>query len=121
LHLAAIARERGDDASATTALGEAVRLYHDLGDPRRIAECTEQAAYLAWAMARMQRTARLLGAAAALRAEIGAPLQATERGVHDRIEVNVRVALGNGAFHTEWAAGRGLTRDRLVAEVVRDS
>ncbi len=62
------------------------------------------------------RRARPLGAAAALREEIGASANLPERAAYERAADAARSALGAEEFASAWAAGRALPLDRATAE-----
>jgi hypothetical protein len=62
-----------------------------------------------------ERTARLLGAAEALRAAIGLPLPPAERPDYERTVAAARAQLDEAAFATAWAQGRAMSLDQLVA------
>jgi hypothetical protein len=63
--------------------------------------------------------ARLLGAAAALRGAIDAPLPEADRPDQDRVAMHLRERLGPEAFAAAWAAGTSLTIDAAIAEAGR--
>jgi hypothetical protein len=65
-----------------------------------------------------ERAARLLGAAAALREVLGAPVPAREREDHDRAVAALRTALGETAFAEDWTAGEALPVEKAVAEAL---
>jgi hypothetical protein len=67
-----------------------------------------------------ERAARLLGAAAAAREATGALLPPVEQPDHDATVQAARVALGEAAFATAWAAGQALTLDEAVAEALAE-
>jgi hypothetical protein len=60
------------------------------------------------------RSARLLGAATALREQVGAPLPPAERTDVDRIAARTRQALGESGFAEEFEAGTRLTPDEVA-------
>ena len=62
--------------------------------------------------------ARLSGAAAALRAAIGAPRSATDRAGHERIIAEARAALSPTAFTAAWAEGEAAPLERVMAEAL---
>jgi hypothetical protein len=62
--------------------------------------------------------ARLSGAAAALRAAIGAPRSATDRAGHERILAEARAALSPTVFTAAWTAGEAAPVERTVAEAI---
>jgi predicted ATPase/DNA-binding NarL/FixJ family response regulator len=57
---------------ACPLLAEALRIYTDVNDPRGVAQCQEALAYVASEQAHYETAARLIGAAAALRARVAA-------------------------------------------------
>ncbi len=80
----------------------------------RAAECFERLAKIACKQEQFKRTARLSGAAAALREAMGAPLQPFERISYDRDVGVVRAALGEEAFAAAWARGRVMTLEQAI-------
>jgi DNA-binding NarL/FixJ family response regulator len=64
-----------------------------------------------------ERAARLFGAAAARRAEVGEALALPERAVYERAAEAARAALGETAFAAAWAAGRAAPEEQALAEV----
>ena len=69
---------------------------------------------------RPERAARLLGASAALREEIGAPLSPITQADHDHAVNASREALGEDAFAAAWAEGSAMTLEEAIADVVGD-
>jgi hypothetical protein len=63
----------------------------------------------------MDYAARLLGAAAALRAATGAPPQSYLVWHTEADRDAVRDALGEEAFAAEWEAGEHMADDRIIA------
>jgi tetratricopeptide (TPR) repeat protein len=66
-----------------------------------------------------EQAARLLGAAAAIRRSLGAPLPPVDRASHEGLTARVRKRLGDSAFSTAWAHGTEDVLDDLVVEVIR--
>jgi len=62
-----------------------------------------------------ERSARLLGAALALREAAGTPLPLAERSDHERLIDVVRGALSPVAFAAVWDQGRSMSLDQAVA------
>ncbi|MEV5554782.1 BTAD domain-containing putative transcriptional regulator [Nonomuraea wenchangensis] len=89
-----IAEQRGDPATARSLHLEGLATAREAGDPRAIALAQEGLAGVAAAEGAYEEAAALLEEAAALRASVGAPLPAAERGDVDRIAAAVREALG---------------------------
>jgi hypothetical protein len=109
-----VAELRGD---ADTALRRQLAGYTVArrgGDPRALALALEGLAG-AVALARAPRhAARLLGAAAAAREGVGAPLPPAERGDVDRITAAADRVLGTAAFTAELTRGATADPDELV-------
>jgi hypothetical protein len=106
--------EQGKHALAGTLLVESLGIRRELEDRLGMAECLEGLAGLAGAQGKHERAARLLGAAEAIRALIGAPLPPSDRAAHDRCVSSTREALGETAFHAEWATGREQTLEQAI-------
>jgi predicted ATPase len=72
LNLLGLVQRRRGDAGSASALKDSLRIHWELGDRWRTASLLE-------ALGGVSRDARLLGAAAALRAQLGAPVPPAER------------------------------------------
>ncbi|MGH8932702.1 MAG: ATP-binding protein, partial [Egibacteraceae bacterium] len=114
--LAVAAERRGDVERAAGLLLECLIACRQIRCRRGTAMCLEALARVA-AGDQPVAAARLLGAADALRAEIGAPVLAAERADHARHVASVRSALGAEAFAAAWAAGKALTTEQAFIEV----
>jgi len=62
--------------------------------------------------------ARLLGAASALRDELGTPLPPVERVAYGRLLAATRQALGDERFTRAWATGRAMPFEEFLAEAL---
>jgi predicted ATPase/DNA-binding SARP family transcriptional activator len=93
-----VAELRGDVEAALARHREGLAAARATGDPRAVALAWEGLAGARALAGRHEHAAVLLGAAAAARASVGAPLPHGERGDVDRIESAVRAALGDTAF-----------------------
>ncbi|HEU5439158.1 MAG TPA: tetratricopeptide repeat protein [Ktedonobacterales bacterium] len=116
--LSYIARLQGDLAGATRLAHEQLITWQGLGVPPYLARCLESIGLIAAAAKRGTRAARLLGAAAALRATVG-ELQAP----HWRAEIEREIAcaqeaLGESQWSAAFAAGRSLSLEEAVAEAL---
>nr|WP_027927781.1 BTAD domain-containing putative transcriptional regulator [Amycolatopsis benzoatilytica] len=100
-----VAELRGDAEEALRRQREGFEIARRFGDPRAIALALEGLAGARGLAGEHREAARLLGSAAAVRAGIGAPLPAAERGDVDRIAERVRAALGAEAFAAEFRSG----------------
>jgi len=88
---------------------EAVRLYDGLSYG------LEAAARLAWSDGRCDAAARLLGAADALRVEVGLPIWGPRLSRFATLVRSVRTAIGDAAFEAAWLEGRALGFDPALA------
>jgi predicted ATPase/DNA-binding XRE family transcriptional regulator len=114
-----IACAEGNLVRAGELLCDGLALAWDIGDRRRAAFCLEGLA-VAWAR-RPLDAARLLGAAAALRQALGAPLPQAERPDYERTLTAVRAAAGAAAFAAAWDAGRTTPIDQAISEALNTS
>ncbi|MFD4828407.1 BTAD domain-containing putative transcriptional regulator [Streptomyces uncialis] len=103
-----VAELRGDARTARALHEEGLTVARVVADPRAVALALEGLAGTAALDGRHRAAARLLGAAAAAREEVDAPLPPAERGDVDRITRAVRAALDGDRFDTETHAGRAL-------------
>jgi tetratricopeptide (TPR) repeat protein len=110
--------QQGDVARALALLRESLAVVHRRGERLEVAAGLEGLATVAAGTAQPARAARLLGAAAALRAAIGAPLPPVDRPAYDAALTVTRAALGEDAFAAAWTAGERLTLDESVAEAL---
>jgi predicted ATPase/transcriptional regulator with XRE-family HTH domain/Tfp pilus assembly protein PilF len=99
---------------ARILLEASLRLFVSLGDLRSIAEALEGLAEVALAEGDAMTTAQRLGAAAACRREIAAPLAAHARSRIEQITHIAREHLGESAFAEGWAAGEHQAKQRQI-------
>lgn len=111
-----IAEQRGDAATAKRLQLDGLAIARHSEDPRAIALGLEGLAGAEAAAGAYRLAARLLGAAAASRRSVGAPLPKAERGDVDRITGVVVAALGETAFLAECEAGEATPIDQLVTD-----
>ncbi|MFF4196251.1 BTAD domain-containing putative transcriptional regulator [Nonomuraea sp. NPDC001831] len=111
-----VAELRGDAAGALEFQLRGLAAARKVGDPRATALGLEGLAGARALGGRHADAARLLGKAAALRASVGAPLPAGERGDVDRITAVVTAALGAAALAAGLAEGAGMPVDDLLAD-----
>jgi hypothetical protein len=113
--LGGTALRQGDLATAGAHLAECLGIAREYGDETLVADMLESLAGLAAAEARPERAARLAGAAAALRATIGAP-----RGPAAVVRLEQELALARQALDAEryaaaWAEGQAMPVEQAVA------
>ena len=92
-----------------------LELAETAGELRSVAESLAEIAQVDAAEGSPERAAALFGAAAALRAGIGAPVPGPER---DRLQASVdaaRQSLGGAAFQAAWARGEALETAAAIA------
>ena len=119
--LGSVACEAGEYARASRLYEESLELGGQrMGLSHPILLCLEGLARVAAAQGRMERAARLCGAAAALREDKGWPLPPAKRGEIDRTVAAAREALGEEAFAAAWAKGHALHLDEAITETLSD-
>jgi predicted ATPase len=106
---------RGRLGAAEEHLAQSLDLHRGVGDRWRTASVLCALAEVARRRDDGQRAARLLGAAAAIRAAIGVPVPACERPQVEATTAAVRAELGDARFEAESQAGREGRLDTLVA------
>jgi tetratricopeptide (TPR) repeat protein len=112
--LGTVVHEQGDDGRATAFYEETMALCRELGDQHGLAGCLEDQAGVAVAQQQLERAVRLLAAAAALRAAIGAPLSSGERARYERNVSAARAGLGEAAFAAAWAMGEATPLEHSI-------
>ncbi|GAB2871640.1 BTAD domain-containing putative transcriptional regulator [Streptomyces mayteni] len=110
-----VAELRGDPAGARRLHQEGGAAAVAGGDPRAVALAVEGLGCAAAAAGRFGIAARLLGAAAAARAAVGAPLPAGERDDVERAERAILAALGEPALAAGLVAGAELSLAEALA------
>jgi len=121
LGIGTMAWHQGDAVEAAWRYRDALGLAQQIGDRLGLAVAAERLAAVTVARvttdpAAGERAARLLGAAAALREAIGAPLPPIDRAEHERAVAAARGALGEQGFAAAFASGRELPPAGIVAE-----
>lgn len=118
-NLGDVARYQGDLGQAIILYKQSLTLYRAMGNRQDAGECLEGLAAVAGAQGQPHYAARLLGAAAALRAAMHIPLPVVDRAAHDRIVAAARTALGDDAFAAAWAAGQALPLEQAIDEALQ--
>jgi DNA-binding CsgD family transcriptional regulator len=91
---------------------EALALFATASDWTNVARCAEGIARAVVAD-RPADAARVLGAAARVREEVGHPVDREDRPAHERTLAEARRRLHGPAFDAAWATGRTMTWDEL--------
>jgi DNA-binding SARP family transcriptional activator len=116
-NLAQLALARGDHDAASRRFAEAIAPSEELGDRGSIAWILEGLGVVAGARGEAERAARLLGASEALISAIGFrghPEYALDRALYERIEADVRSALGEAGFAAARKEGSAMSADRAI-------
>jgi ATP/maltotriose-dependent transcriptional regulator MalT len=113
--LATVELHRGCADAAAALVAEAVDAFVASDDQRGLAQCLEAAAVVACHRRQAGDAARLLGAAAAQRELLGAPVPEEDRPDHGAVTRRVRAALGPDAADRGRCAGRALSRVEAAA------
>jgi predicted ATPase/DNA-binding SARP family transcriptional activator len=112
--LGLVALRRRDPAAAESLLYSSLAGHRSLGDRWQQASVLDDLAAAALGRNDPGQAARLLGAAARIRDEIGSVVAPCERADHDRGEQACRAALGPDRFASVWAAGRDGALDDVL-------
>ncbi len=99
---------------------ESLELTRRMGLNVTTLRCLEGLARVAVAQRRMEWAARLCGAAAALREDMGWPLPPAKRAKHDRTVAAARRALGEEAFAAAWVRGHALSLEEAITDTLCD-
>ena len=118
VHLGQLAQVQSVRQGAAHRYREALEIYQALHTKHRVAPCLEGMAELAIAQGIPEQAARLLGAASALRDELGTPLPPVERVAYGRLLAATRQALGDERFTRAWATGRAMPFEEFLAEAL---
>jgi hypothetical protein len=105
---------------AQACLTESLAQFQEQDNRRRIAQCLEGLAGVAAAQVRPGRTARLCGAAEALREAIGTPIWPVDRPTYERDVATMRAQLDEATFVAAWAEGRAMPLEQAIAYALND-
>jgi predicted ATPase len=105
--LGEVARCRGDYVRATDLYRESLTLYRQLGTSARggIEECLRSLAAVAAAQRQPEQSARLSGAAQALRDALGIRFSPRPQQEHDAQQLALQQTLGTTSFRAAWTSG----------------
>jgi predicted ATPase/DNA-binding SARP family transcriptional activator len=110
-NLGAVALRRGRPEEAERFLREGLAAGRSAGDKEDICWCLLGYAALSRARGQADRAATLLGAAAALLAQMGAAFKPFERMIHDDTVTATRLSMGDRAFEVARARGAQMALD----------
>jgi predicted ATPase/DNA-binding SARP family transcriptional activator len=109
-----------DHALARTLIGEGLEQAGRVGHAHALAFHLHLAAALAGARGNASRSARLWGAAEALREEIGVPFTPVEQHHFGPYILAARERIGEAAWQSAWAAGRSMTSQEAAEFALED-
>ena len=118
--LGSIECELGRDARALELHKESLVLARRYGFTFDVFSCMEGLARVEGMQGRPERAARLLGASAARREDIGAHLTQITRADHNHADAIARAALGEGAFEVAWNDGHERPLDDIIDETLAE-
>ena len=124
-NLGTVALAQGDYGQATALYEGSLTLQRELGHRWGITFSLEGLARVAAAPAPGSRDPRravlLLGAAATLRAAMGARLSLSEQAGVEQTREEAQAVLGTDAFATAWAEGQAMAMDQAIAYALETS
>jgi tetratricopeptide (TPR) repeat protein len=115
-YLGVIALGRGEYRRAEDLFLEGLTLRRRQGMPYGMAANLERLGQLHAALGQLPAAARLLGAAAGLRAGINSPIPPREQPAHDRTTATLRAAMGEAAFSAAWNEGTVMDLEWIIKE-----
>ena len=113
-----VARLQAQYEQATALYRESLTLCQQLGEKAVITECLEGFAAVAGAQGGQtasSRSARLWGAAEALRESIGVPIPPVDRVMYEQALATSRARADERMFAAAWAEGRAMTLEQAIA------
>jgi predicted ATPase/DNA-binding CsgD family transcriptional regulator len=123
-----IALLKRDFHSMRLLLGESIALRLDMGERGGLAWCLEKLAEgilrqaqpmpVARRRVELQRAVRVLGAAYSLRQSVNARIDPVDQPSFDKLLEELRAALRDAVFSTEWAAGSVLPLSEIIAQAL---
>ena len=111
-----IARQQGDLRRAAAVDRERLAINLALANREQQADCCQAAAGVALRFGQPERAARLAGAAARVRDELGRQSDPMYQLEVDATEAAIRAALSDAAFQREWVAGQATALEAAVIE-----
>ena len=117
--LARLASARGEIAQAYAPFAESLPMFVQSGDKRNVAEALEEIAFLHIQEARLEQAARLQGAAARVREDVGLPLAPIDQPRRASEAATVRQQIGTDVYVAAWNAGHALSVEQAMAEALQ--
>jgi hypothetical protein len=114
-------RRQGRYPEALTVYRHTILVWQELGSQAAIAHQLECFAFVAEACGQNERSARLLGAAEALRESINSSMNPIERREYDQAVTQLHAQMDEGHFKTAWEQGRLLTVETAIQLAMEDT
>ncbi len=109
-----IARIKGEIAESKQIYQQTIRRFQELGNRGAITHQLECFGFIALAEEEPQNTAKLFGAAEALREKIDSPMTDMERIEYEQSASQLRSMLPDADFNTLWAEGKSMTMEQAI-------
>ncbi len=119
--LAEVALAQDDPTSASGFCREGLVLVNQVGAKEEVAELLEVFSELALAQGKLEMSAKLLGAAEALRELIGVRIVPLYLDEHQQRLTKTREGMSSDDFAAAWASGHAMTLDEAVAYALGNS
>ena len=113
-NLGLVAHDQGIYQQASEFFAEGITQSQAVGNRWLSRECLEGLGWVACAHGHYEHSARLLGAAEALRETFGLRRPPPDQVEHERRVASAKVALGETVFGALWAEGRAMTLKQAV-------
>ena len=119
--LGEIAYAAGDDAQAQMLYQESLARYSSMQNTLGIVECLERLAQLAAGREEWGDATRFLGAAAALREHIRAPILPIDRPIIAHFIATARAVFGDDPYMAAWEAGQRAPLEQVIAHAIGEA
>ncbi len=120
-HLGYLQYKSGRFAASAANVGEALRLFRQIGDLSEGAQAIENLADIAGAAGHPDLAARLYGMAEIVQERFGTPMWPVYRAEYEQEVGRVRAQLTPAEMQSAWEAGRNLPEDAVIAEALAAS
>ena len=107
-------RYEGNYSQAVSAYQETLREWQRMGHRAAVAHQLESIAFITKALEQTERSARLLGAAEALRERIEIDMTSQEREEYDKEVADLKSTMDEKEFASLWADGRAMTVEQAL-------
>jgi predicted ATPase/class 3 adenylate cyclase/DNA-binding XRE family transcriptional regulator len=119
--LAEVALAEGDVTTAFLLCQDCLNLHREGGAKEGMVYCLETIAAIAVANRQPNRSARLFGAAAALRESIKLPLTPTDRAANEANIATIHSQIDDVAFNAAWDEGQVMPFDKVLQYALSES